>query len=90
MTPTLTLGEPQLSARAGERRTFALTCGRGRAAHEVPVENKWISSGELTVEAKMPWYLFGRRTQERGACRLVDTALSFRSFRAILYVRFWG
>ncbi len=38
----------------------------------------------LWVEAKIgvTWYLFGRRAEERGACRLVDKALSFRSFRA--------
>jgi len=40
----------------------------------------------LLVDAKIrvAWYLFGRRAEERGACRLVDTALSFRSFRTIL------
>jgi hypothetical protein len=58
-----------------------LTCARGRAL-KIPVENKSISSGKLGVEAKIgvTWYLFGRRAEERGACRLVDTALSFRLF----------
>jgi hypothetical protein len=38
----------------------------------------------LLVEAKigLAWYLFGRRAEERGACRLVDTALSFIILRA--------
>ncbi len=38
----------------------------------------------LLVEAKIgvTWYLFGRRAEERGARRLVDKALSLRSFRA--------
>jgi hypothetical protein len=43
------------------------------------VENIWDEP-----KISMAWYLFGRRAEERGACRLVDTALSFKSFRAIL------
>jgi hypothetical protein len=43
------------------------------------VENKWISSGKLAVEAKIAvtWYLFGRRAEERGACRLVDVVVIY-------------
>jgi hypothetical protein len=41
------------------------------------VENLWVEA-----EFGVMWYLFGRRAEERGACRLVDKALSFRSFRA--------
>jgi hypothetical protein len=35
----------------------------------------------LLVEAKIgtTWYLFGRRAEERGACRLAYTALSLQS-----------
>jgi hypothetical protein len=48
---------------------------------EVSVENKWNASGKLVARAKIrtTWYLFGRRAEERGACRLVYTALSLQS-----------
>jgi hypothetical protein len=41
---------------------------------------KFVGRGKNCI----PWYLFGARAQERGRVALVYTALSFRSFRAIL------
>jgi len=38
--------------------------------------------GEAKIAATR--YLFGRRAEEGGVCRLVDTVPSFKSFRAIL------
>jgi hypothetical protein len=53
---------------------------------KVSVENRWNSSGKLVVPRQncRDVLFIWSRAEERGACRPVDTALSFKSFRAIL------
>src|SRR5262249_42796535 len=59
----------------------------GWHTHYRLVENRWKSSGKHVGGAKnkhgvvLIWW---RRAEERGVCRLVDTALSFKSFRTVL------
>ena len=55
--------------------------------HIQAVENQWKSSGKHVGEAKNKHgvvFIWSRRAEERGVCRLVDTALSFKSFRTVL------
>src|SRR5215831_4206133 len=51
------------------------------------VENRWKSSGKHVGGTKNKHgvvFIWSRRAEERGVCRLVDTALSFKSFRTVL------
>jgi|SRR5215467_12175516 len=51
------------------------------------VENRWKSSGKHVGGAKNKHgviFIWSHRAEERGVCRLVDTALSFKSFRTVL------
>ena len=60
---------------------------RHAGTHIQAVENQWKSSGKHVGEAKNKHgvvFIWSRRAEERGVCRLVDTALSFKSFRTVL------
>ena len=55
--------------------------------HIQAVENRWKSSGKHVGGTKNKHgvvFIWSRRAEERGVCRLVDTALSFKSFRTVL------
>ena len=75
-------------AGVGAQALIAGVCQRWRHAGYRPVENPVEEQWEtISEEPKigMAWYLFGRAAPKNAECAgLVDTALSFKSFRTVL------